>query len=150
MKILFKKSAAEEELRITVEALEKTAGVKRLISYIADFDDQYASYILQTDGEIYQIMFADMRWLEVFGDYTTVHLTDQTITFRQTLSQMEAELPINQFMRISRNTIINLAYLEKVESSFSGNMTARLKSGENMHISRRYWKNLKERILNHD
>lgn len=49
----------------------------------------------------------------------------------------------NQFMRISKNTYININYLESVEVAFSGMLKMKLKNGLTDYISRMYVKELK-------
>ena len=53
------------------------------------------------------------------------------------LYEVEEQLG-NQFMRISKTTLINLRQIESVEPSFSGTMYLKLKNGCKDYISRKY------------
>lgn len=147
MKIFFKEQSNLAEIQVTIEAKEKNNAVSHLIDYLEDYNRTLGIYIVQVDGRIYKFPKSEIVWCEVFGDYTTIHLASEKFVFRKTLSQLENELPESQFIRISRNTLVNMNQIVKVESSFSGNMQAILNTKVAVNISRKYWKNIKQRIL---
>ncbi|MBS7576911.1 MULTISPECIES: LytTR family DNA-binding domain-containing protein [unclassified Enterococcus] len=147
MKIFFKEKNNLAEIQVTIEAKEKNVAVGHLMDYLADYNQTLGIYIIQMGGRIYKFPKNDIIWCEVFGDYTTIHLANEKYVFRKTLSQLEIELPERQFVRVSRSTLVNMDYIMKIESSFSGNMQAILKTNTAVQISRKYWKNIKQRIL---
>jgi DNA-binding LytR/AlgR family response regulator len=53
------------------------------------------------------------------------------------LRDLEQKLDPEQFVRIHRNVIVNLAYMQEVERNDKGNGVMRLTSGETIPISRR-------------
>lgn len=147
LKVQFKENSQLTNITVTVEAHKKNQEVNHLLDYLANFNHQLQMYIIEKDGEVYKFPISDFLWIEVFGDYTTIHTKNTEITIRKTLQTIESELPTSQFVRVSRNTLVNLQAIIKVESSFSGNMTAYISETQTIHISRKYWKNLKQRIL---
>jgi DNA-binding LytR/AlgR family response regulator len=81
-----------------------------------------------------KIDFEAIIYVESYSDYIKIHLTDETITTRETISAIEAKLPNNNFMRIHRSFIISLAHI----SSFTNEeITVNKKS---FPISRSYKK----------
>lgn len=135
------------EIQVTIEAKEKNMAVNHLIDFLEDYNQTLGIYTVQAAGRIHKFPKNEIIWCEVFGDYTTIHLANEKFVYRKTLSQLEMELPESQFVRISRNTIVNINQIVKIESSFSGNMQAVLNSDAIVSISRKYWKNIKQRIL---
>lgn len=147
MKIFFKERSNLAQIQVTIEAKEKNIAVSHLLDYLEDYNKTLGIYIVQVDGRIHKFPKSEIIWCEVFGDYTTIHLASEKFVLRKTLSQLENELLESQFVRVSRNTLVNMNYIMKIESSFSGNMQAILSTKVTVNISRKYWKNIKQRIL---
>lgn len=147
MKIFFREKANIEDVQVIVEAQQKNPSVEHVLNYLDDYNKTLGNYVVQVDGRIHQFQKNEITWCEVLGDYTTIHLLNKSLTFRKTLSQLENDLPQNQFVRTSRSALVNLKSIKKVETSFSGNMQAILTTDDIVHISRKYWKNIKQRIL---
>lgn len=62
---------------------------------------------------------------------------------RKRLYEIERQLG-TQFMRISKSTLVNLAYLDSIESGFNGTMLLKLKNGCREYVSRTYLPNFKK------
>ena len=66
----------------------------------------------------------------------------------RSLKDWEMKLPVNYFVRIHRNAIINLEYVDRVEGWFNYSYKVFLKEvDEPLVISRRYAAKLKERMI---
>lgn len=59
---------------------------------------------------------------------------------------MKDRLPSDYFVQVSKQSLINLDHLQMMEASFSGNMLAILTNKTKVIISRRYLKNLEEKL----
>ena len=92
--------------------------------------------------EVNEIVFVD-----VWGDYTTIHLLDRKFKIHQPLRKIEEQLQDERFVRGSRSLILNLDFVEKFRSSFSGTYLAEMANHQEVAISRRYWKKVKERVF---
>ncbi|WP_338359328.1 LytTR family DNA-binding domain-containing protein [Yeosuana marina] len=66
---------------------------------------------VRADRRMIKIDFDAIIYVESYSDYIKIHLTDETITTRETISAIEAKLPNNNFMRIHRSFIISLAHI---------------------------------------
>jgi two-component system LytT family response regulator len=64
----------------------------------------------------------------------------------RTLRELEAALPGGRFLRVHKQTIVNLEKLAVLEPVVRGGVTARLRSGETVEVSRRYTQQLRERL----
>ncbi|WEV72234.1 LytTR family DNA-binding domain-containing protein [Bifidobacterium sp. ESL0790] len=69
----------------------------------------------------------------------------RTLTTRDTLNHFLTRLP-SGFVRISRQTIINIHHLRSLTLSYSGNMDAKLSGGVEETVGRRYVAKLREII----
>ncbi len=67
---------------------------------------------LELSGETVRIPFYEIRYLEVYKNYVTVH-AKRDYTVKKTLTEFEAELD-ERFFRVGRSFIINLSYVQRV------------------------------------
>ncbi|WP_138433563.1 LytR/AlgR family response regulator transcription factor [Winogradskyella algicola] len=94
---------------------------------------------VRSDRRMLKITFSDILYIESLSDYIKIHLKDQCIVTRETISAIEAKLPQKDFLRIHRSYIINL---NKIESFTNEELTVNRKA---LPISRSY----KKDVLNH-
>lgn len=82
------------------------------------------------------------------GDYSEVFTADgQKYLVEKPLREWETRLPEKFFSRIHRNCIINLEYVERMESWFNRSQQVYLQGrGEPLTVSRRYAAKLKEKF----
>ena len=65
---------------------------------------------------------------------------------RETLSSLEEKLANTTFVRISKNCIVNTAWLKSVSPLWNHRLEALLKNGEKLIVSRNYIPALKEKL----
>ena len=148
MKIIFEKAQQlAENILVKIYAEEHSSEVAKLENYLQAYRLSEKQLIITVNGEVHKILFDSISYIDVFGDYATIHSASQEVTYRKSLSQLTTELSDSRFQRVSRNTILNVDHIEQVTSSFSGNMQAQLKNQTNIIISRKYWKSVKQTIL---
>lgn len=58
-----------------------------------------------------KIDFQSIIYIESYSDYIKIHLPNETIVTRETISSIEAKLPTKKFLRIHRSFIIALNYI---------------------------------------
>jgi DNA-binding LytR/AlgR family response regulator len=82
------------------------------------------------------------------GNYSEVYSnTKQKGLVLKSLREWENRLPSNHFVRIHRNTIINLEYVDKLEDWFNYSYKIHLKGiDETVIMSRRYALKLKDKL----
>ena len=67
---------------------------------------------LETCGEMIRIPFYEIRFLDVYRNYVTVH-AKKDYTVKRTLGDFEKELD-ERFCRVGRGMILNLKYIQRV------------------------------------
>lgn len=73
------------------------------------------------------LKLSEVKALMACGEYSDIHWgKDQHMMFRKPLKQWETELPPNQFIRVHRQAIINLAFLDYVEKDRDGKLHVHL------------------------
>jgi len=72
-----------------------------------------------------RVAIQDIEWIAAYGEYSRVVWGGtEGVLIRKSLKSWESELPTESFLRVHRNTIINLRRLERVEKGASAEMLA--------------------------
>lgn len=131
-----------------VDYLLKPISFDRLLKAVNNYFDTYSAVhsenqkpqsinefmFVRSERRMIKINFNDIIYIESYSDYLKIHLENETIVTRETISAVEAKLPSNKFLRIHRSFIIALANI----SSFTNEeITINRKS---LPISRSYKK----------
>lgn len=95
---------------------------------------------VRSDRRMIKIDFESIIYIESFSDYIKIHLKNEIIVTRETISAIEAKLPNNQFLRIHRSYIISIAYI----NSFTNEHV--VINHKALTISRSYKKEVLERL----
>lgn len=148
MRYLFKQQNELKETEVTISANAYNQEVQDIEHLLEQYQQTKQILKIKTMQKIYQIPLNKIMFIEVFGDYTTIHTIDEDIRIHQSLQAIEQQIEDQSFIRVSRNTLLNLNYVEKFKNSFSGTSVAILNDGTLVNISRRFWKMVKERVLN--
>jgi two-component system LytT family response regulator len=99
------------------------------------------------DGErCWLVRVADIYLLESEGNYTRVCFKGERPLISRSLATLEARLDPAIFFRTSRAKIVNLKWVEKVETGAAGNLEITLRSGETVAASRRQSAALREAL----
>ncbi len=80
-----------------------------------------ASILVRKDNRRFFLKLSEVKAFLADGEYSRAHWgRDQTMMFRKPLKQWETELPAEQFVRVHRQAIINLAFLDFVGKGAGG------------------------------
>ncbi len=73
---------------------------------------------VKADRKMIKIDFSKIIYVESLRDYLQIHTINNTITTRETISNIEAKLPMNDFLRIHRSFIVSLNHIESYTNEF--------------------------------
>lgn len=91
---------------------------------------------IKSEGRILFLRVADIDWVEAADNYVELHVGDRTHTLRETLSAMEAKLPVDRFLRINRSAVVNIERIRELEPTFHGEYTVVLRDGTRLTLTR--------------
>lgn len=97
------------------------------------------------DGDAYEINFSQIYAIQIENEKTMICTQNQKYVYRGRLYQVQSVLP-NDFIMISRGTIVNYHFIDHLEIINTGNIDALLENGLRAQVSRRRIKDLKERL----
>jgi two-component system LytT family response regulator len=100
------------------------------------------------DGErCWFVRVGEIRLLESEGNYARVYFGEHRPLLPRTLQALEARLDPTCFLRVSRQHLVNLRFVRKVEPWFDGGLTLRLADGDpEIKVARRRAQGLRERL----
>lgn len=75
-------------------------------------------------------------FMEVSGNYVTIHVGDERFLVRATLKRLSAQLSASDFIRIDRTYLVNLRRVEYVERLEGGQFVFVLRRGQRIVSSR--------------
>ena len=91
---------------------------------------------VRSNRRMQKVDFNAILYIESFSDYIKIHLSDETIVTRETISAIDAKLPKLQFLRIHRSYIVRLS---RIQSFTNEEVTVNRKA---LPISRSYKKDV--------
>ncbi|WP_299247579.1 LytTR family DNA-binding domain-containing protein [uncultured Aquimarina sp.] len=97
---------------------------------------------VRSDRRMKKVDFSEIIYVESYNDYLKIHCNNETIVTRETISNIEAKLPVQQFMRTHRSFIISI---KKIDSFSNEELVLNNKS---IPISRNYKTEVLNRLEN--
>ena len=86
----------------------------------------------------------DIEWIDAAGDYMCIHVGGKTHIMRSTLKNLMSRLNNENFKRIHRSTVVNLARIVKATPLQKGEFMLDLDCGEKLKVSRNYRQEIKQ------
>jgi len=74
-------------------------------------------FFVKANGQNIKILYANILYVEAMSEYIRIHTSNQKITTLQSLRNMEAKLPSDQFLRVHRSYLIALDKIEAIEGN---------------------------------
>lgn len=83
-------------------------------------EEKNDSIFVRSNRKMINIKFSEIKFIESLSDYIQIHLTDKTVTTRETISNIEAKLPQKYFLRVHRSYIISIANIDSFTNETIG------------------------------
>ena len=93
---------------------------------------------VKTGDRVLLIKVGELDWIKAADNYVELHRGRETHLLRETLNALEARLPAEDFVRISRSVIVNRERVRELKPLFSGEYTVTLENGTELGLSRGY------------
>lgn len=137
---------------ISTERLEEALGRARKALAVAAKDAATTATappalrrIFVRDGDhCWIVRLSDIRVMESEGNYTRLHFGNESPLIFRSLSAIERRLNPNLFFRANRAQIINLQWIEGVESEVEGRLVVKLAREKQVEVSRRQSQRLRQ------
>ena len=109
--------------------------------------EEYLDRITVKDGaRIHLVATNDLIYVQACGDYVTLFTPEGQFVKELTMKYLEKHLPVTQFVRVHRSTIVNVTQILRVELFGKETYRLLLKNGDKLRVSLSGYKLLKTRL----
>ncbi len=133
-----------EEPHADIHTNELTDNITKAMS-ILESDDSNDMLVVKKGSDIAILEFSEVFMFRVEDKQVKVYTENMEYLIKKPLYQVEETLN-NDFVRISKTTIVNLRKIERVAPSLKGMMFIQLKNGLKDNISRKYLPDFKNAL----
>jgi two-component system LytT family response regulator len=141
------KPVDENRLRDSILKVSKRVDDRRESRRVSDEAETLSikDQVFLKDGDkCWFVELSKVRLFESEGNYVRVYFDDQRPLILKSLNGLTERLNEKYFFRASRKHIVNLKWIDKVETWFNGGLLVILKDGTKVEVSRRQSVRLKE------
>lgn len=97
---------------------------------------QLARLAVKTQGKVTFVELDQIQAIEAAGKYAVVHVGKENHVLRETMGSLEAHLPPQRFLRISRSVIVNIDQIQELQPAFKGENLVVMKNGKSYPTTR--------------
>src|SRR5579863_6307188 len=102
--------------------------------------------VIKSAGEVSFVKVLEIDWIEAADYYACLHVGSRSHLLRRSLAELEEDLDPNIFCRVHRSSIVNLKRVRGLKMNEDGEHDVLLDNGTRVRLSRRYRKQLQERM----
>ena len=132
---------ALDQARAQLRRAQPAPADQRLAELLKDLQvgaRQNDRLVFKQDGRVVLVRADTIDWLEADGNYVRIHCGNESHYVRETLASLEAQLPAEKFMRLSRSALVNLDRIKEFQPLFYGDYAVILQTGAKLTLSRNY------------
>ena len=136
MKLFLHECPNLPDTEVEIRYRKKDCEVEQLISVISSSID--VVFGINTNGDTEKISLSQIFYIEAVDRGVWVYKSKEVYKIKKTLYELEEELKNRFFVRISKNTIVNINAIKSVAPEDSRRIKLLLKNGEYLIVSRNY------------
>lgn len=141
----FKKALERARERIQRQPGEELSRrVSELLADLKPGSKQQNRLAIKSGGRVLFLKIDEIDWVEAADNYVSLHVGNESHLHRETMAALEARLPADKFMRISRSTMVNVERIKELQPMFHGEYTVILRNGARLTLSRGYREKLNQ------
>lgn len=138
---------APDDPIVIVQAATQGPQVQALMSYIDHYQVAEPTILpVKSDDRILMIHPVAIILADLVDGQLLLTTSDGIVNTNETLSHFLGRAANPSFVQVSKHAALNLDHLLSLADSFSGSMSARLTNGTKTEISRKYVKELLQRL----
>ena len=144
MRLIMSEQQDLEQPEVTIAYCEMTESVKRVSDFVRYVDQ---TILGRKDNEEYAIPVSDIYYVESVDKKTFVYCETEVFQSNSKLYELENSLPRENFVRVSKSTILNVEKLKGIKTLVNSKLEAMLLNGERVCVTRKYLKVIREALL---
>lgn len=101
-----------------VQATEKVIKKKCEPKILSNNTSEIEKYIfVKSDKKQIKIDLKEIMFIESYGNYVNIYISNEKVTTKQTLTDFEKQLPLNTFIRIHKSYIVAYSHIRYIEGN---------------------------------
>lgn len=145
---IFKPYDSEKLLLVIKNRLDKFDFIKSISKELNEEKlhfDRLEKVLIKFGNKSFPLDLEKIVYLNADRQYTNVFTSvPKKYVIKKSLKEWESLLPKNKFIRIHRSFIVNVNYIISINKDKSNHYSVKLNGFENIEVSRRFYKNLKQ------
>ena len=143
MEIKVIKVSSEQPEQMEIRWHEVSEEVREIVAFVKSRQGQLSGI---QEGKQYEVPVTDICYIEAVDEKVFLYTIKQVYETRQRLYELEEVLKEKYFLRVSKSLLLNLMKVKSIKPALNGRLTAVLKNGEEIIISRKYVPALKSAL----
>ncbi len=145
MKITIETPLPGQEDEIIIRVADMNEEILETVKKLKNMDSKESVAAVSGDT-ILMIPTKDVFYFDAVDNRVFVYTRDRNYEIKMKLYEIEEDFSFSSFIRVSKNTIINIRKIEHLSPEFNGRFVAKLQNGEKILISRGYVPSLKKKL----
>jgi len=133
----------QQQLEQLLKEQQQKASQHREASVLSS-DKPTGRLAVKVEGRIHLLPHQKINWVEAYDYYVKIHLKERYYLVRDSMKNMERNLPEDQFVRIHKSSIVNLEEVDTLVNDLGDEI--QLRNGKQLKVSRNYRENFKKRL----
>ena len=143
MKINLDIDGKYDDVEVIIRAPHLNNDIERMVAMMRMIDMQIA---VRKDNETYLLETDKILYIEAVDRKTFVYTTSENYESELKLYEIEQELMERDFLRISKNSIVNLRKIKCLKTDVNRKIRITLQNGEQIVVSRLYSDELRRKL----
>lgn len=145
MKITIEAPSPGQEDEIIIRVAELSEDILEAVKRLKNADTK-DSIALQSGDAILMVPIRDILYFDAVDNRVFAYTKEKNYEMKMKLYEIEEDYSFSSFIRVSKNTIINIKKIDHLSPEFNGRFIAKLINGEKILISRSYVPLLKKKL----
>lgn len=143
MKLILKENP-NVELTVTIEYPKQSSQLNRIIQKLKS---EEKALVGSENGREYKVFMPDIFYIESVDKRTFIYTRDMVFRSEKRLYQLENELKEYDFVKVSRNCLVNINELIHIKALANSRLEAELSNREKIIVSRTYIPEIKRKVF---
>ena len=143
MKINLDIDGKYDDTEITIRAPHLNSDIERIVAMMRMIDMQIA---VRKDNETYLLETDRILYIEAVDRKTFVYTAAESYESELKLYELEQDLVARDFLRISKQSIVNLRKIKSLKADVNRKIRITLQNGEQIVVSRMYSDELRRKL----
>ena len=145
VKIKLDISPAYQEKEVIIKAAEDDDEVKKIVHSLQEVESKFNHLNGYLGETVYSLELSEILFFETNERNVYAHTINNAFLIHYRLYELEENLP-NNFLRVSKSSILNLDEILSLSRSVTGNLIQFKNTYKKIYVSRRFLKDLKIRL----